>query len=1182
MNFNKLISLTLVGVLMITSSAFGQDNQAPQAYVNLPSVIDPMKFGVDQPSGYVGIGVWKANPLAPAVSAWNPNDPNSLPTGWSVTGNYLAQKKAKSFCYSLYCTDEASGSMLLTNPYFNTTERNIKLGMGLAQNFRPDSSCEFVAPGTSLDDLQDATNIAACYQDRNSAENKSNTNDYELFQKDLRVCGCLRDIADNGNTAVKDIMDRGLDELRQVQNGDSKSEKASEDEKFQNFKDNAMRVRARMNQNSDAMAFQASVFSTLNGKEVKGDAIDTFASAYATNPLGKPTDILAPKTDFRWFDIKAKGRAAVLAGTDAAARASSGAVGGASGDNIIIQGVRRGAEALAEIVSASQPTDADKEAAAMTKDEIARADKVNQVLNDMAQPYKANRTLFEPNDIKPPQGSEPGQCVSAREFMAFKQIPSDDKTIKEIKEDKGDEDQWNHKILRAEYDRIMRLPMDQRATQKNRIISLKTRLQFLERNPLMKNFLAADASNLPTFFGMVPTPNQAEVRKSYEADEANGVPDLKTRKKALVDMIRRLVPANGCSTPQCMYDRMQSPDMKKVSGDILKFFANPANATVTTTENTKANTFLANDFFAKKENLTTKAPELYTRENVDNAFARYYNLGSPKDCDGESKLDVCVRTYSGYCKYLDNQFPKITDQLITDREIVDDLDNTVSNFFNTDIKTNKDLKDFNDSICNTPRRKSLSQQDGNYKTFWQYRAEACKSKPAGYCDTVEGMQAVRTEYLENNPEPAVPGTGIASVHVKGFNALMKGSGIGRGMNRATIAQMESGGGPTGGSMAAYLEQLNRDMGYEENIFEDSSTSSIAQMNKSSADFTSNFDEKSAKVDNKIDNSTPIDDVPSMGSTYNYSAGASTANGSTVAGTEQVQKVENMSDPQRQELMDDWQKEYDAWKRSKDNDGSAAASSKDAAMQARIDALEQLLAQQKKLTEDQYKLINEAIANQNRAQTAVAQSQDNQSSGSTSNGRNRSVASVSGSVDDEEVSTRTGGGASEVRQANGGVGGGAGSAGIGSGGSSSSRRAALSGGSSDDVAREEAKLVSMRSSADGSIVISAVNTNGGGANAISVPVSDDQYRALQANPQSLNLSQIESRIPKDQIAKLEKEGEIVILLRNGSNPPFEVKVEKKNNKLVYSLKDKKGNDQAPVRRIAKYEWLLNTTKQMKTK
>jgi hypothetical protein len=119
---------------------------------------------------------------------------------------------------------------------------------------------------------------------------------------------------------------------------------------------------------------------------------------------------------------------------------------------------------------------------------------------------------------------------------------------------------------------------------------------------------------------------------------------------------------------------------------------------------------------------------------------------------------------------------------------------------------------------------------------------------------------------------------------------------------------------------------------------------------------------------------------------------------------------------------------------------------------------------------------------------------------------------------------------------------------------------------------------MRRSDDGSITIESSGSSTAGGNvtpAISVPVSDEQYRMLQSDSNGQILGQLEKSIPKDQIAKLESKGEIILLVRNGSNPPFEVKVAKVDNRLVYSRTDKNGNKQdAVVRRTYTIKALEN--------
>ena len=114
-----------------------------------------------------------------------------------------------------------------------------------------------------------------------------------------------------------------------------------------------------------------------------------------------------------------------------------------------------------------------------------------------------------------------------------------------------------------------------------------------------------------------------------------------------------------------------------------------------------------------------------------------------------------------------------------------------------------------------------------------------------------------------------------------------------------------------------------------------------------------------------------------------------------------------------------------------------------------------------------------------------------------------------------------------------------------------------------LAREEAKLINLRQETGGAITIEGVKgTSATGANAIAVNITDDFYKQVRVNPVGLNLKQIEASIPKDQIALLEKQGVITLILQNGKNPPVEVKVTKRNGSLVQVE-----NTSAVVRRVS---------------
>lgn len=244
----------------------------------------------------------------------------------------------------------------------------------------------------------------------------------------------------------------------------------------------------------------------------------------------------------------------------------------------------------------------------------------------------------------------------------------------------------------------------------------------------------------------------------------------------------------------------------------------------------------------------------------------------------------------------------------------------------------------------------------------------------------------------------------------------------------------------------------------------------------------------------------------------------------------------------------------------------------------IESLKQLLDGQKKLTEQQSKLLNDKIKKQTTLDsTESSDAATPNKSRSASSERELSPfssANSASSVAQTDSPNRTPASFSEAAK----VGNASHSSSAARGGSSSTAKSSSlrSAESLDSLSREQAKLVNLRQYPDGSISVENVAANSS-ANAITLPVTDEQYRILLVNPTGLSLNQIEKKIPAEQISKLEKSGEIIILLKNGSNPPFEVKVTKVDNKLVYSLKDKNGKDQVPVKRVYTRQALENQLK-----
>lgn len=1153
MNFKQIISLNLV-VALFVPSAFGQLQQPSSGIWVNPSWrrdfgTRPTSIGAGGVTTGAGIG----------ATGMSSNFALPMRDTTSYGGSRLG--RLPQACFSLDCFKD-------TSTYGGLGVRNSLLKASVLDLYS--DTCAVEGVSTGLDEAQDSTDVAACYKNRNEIESGVVRSEFDKFQEDIAICGCLRAVGDKFS-AVKSIMGKSIDELRGVVKGDQSGNVGfGMDPRIKNFDDNAMAVRQQMDRNSFGMTFQASVLAKM--ADTDGSRSDNLASIYATDPLGRevPAYDIVPPVGAR-FDARRDGSSrssnrladniesiteapsstapsseaptatapsSVPSGIAAAVGAMGGITTSTSIDLVLTSdAIKENLPGNIKFSRAPGSTQPGQSKSTSESDSVLANRAITDSINRMKTPAQPPEALFDPVDVMRPQ------CVSAREFMAYKQMP-DAAVVREI-QNSTDPEEWNYTSLKKEYDSIMRRPYADREGKREKIASLKTKLFYLERNPMLKNFFKAETAGNEQYMRIKQPANPEEITNAYKADPPKQS-DIQSRKAQLMDILKKSIG--------------NSSEAAKAHQDFLRFFTHPSNVVVTRTENDKANLKLVDDFLGLKKAMFSEKPKAMSRDEVDRTFASY-NLGSPKNCDESASIEMCVTTYAGYCSYLAENSSKITNlRFENDPVLVDDLEDKVKTFFEPDPQKNPELRDFIDSACNTPRRKGPSDTSGNYQTFWQYFDSKCGSKGINCRNPKpEDIQNLRVEYLTDNPESAQPNRGVPSRDLIAFNELMKKVKVGRVSAADREAIANAGIRPWNPSTA--LADMNRSWGFEDNMFE---TAPQRPAEVSFATAGTGVGAATTKIDNRIDNSSVIDDP--MTPSYSMFNGAAALGNTPVQAGDQPQKVENMTEPQRQELLDDWQKEYDTWKKSRTAESSQAATAAETAMKARIEALEQLLAQQKKLTDDQYKLLNDAIANQTRSTgaTSVAQAQSEGSS-SQSNVRNRSLASVAASESEEQAS-RNPASVPEQNFNTSGSGAGAGSASVGSsGGAGSARRAGATSG--DDVAREEAKLVSMRSSSDGSIVISNVNPSAGAvANAVSVPVSDEQYRALQANPQSLNLAQIEQSIPRDQIAKLEKEGEIIILLRNGSNPPFEVKVARKNNKLVYSLKDKNGRDQAPIRRV----------------
>jgi hypothetical protein len=846
------------------------------------------------------------------------------------------------------------------------------------------------------------------------------------------------------------------------------------------FKVNADRLQKEMRKDRDSLAFQASIIS--NGDK-------EFTDVYATSASAHFKDALSTE-----------------AGENAVA---------ANGNKGIFQGKNK-----------------------KQQNENIRTG-VKTILENFEIPHRIDPALFVE-----PQLAE-GQCVGGREFLAFKQLPDDDKFLKEIvttSEENFDPMKWNYDSLKARYDLLMAKRPDQKQKYKDEILSLKGKLRFLHKNPMIKTFFNTDLET-----GYVDrVAKMSDERKNFirEKTQAHGE-KLDSRKKELFSILKEAFsPDRNCKDlpTSCLRASLAPDKINKYKEALQGFFVQPDVGDMMDIESEK-DAYRKLIRLSDVKNFSPREPIL-SQKAVEINFMHSTGLASPDSCvkDHVSEVNIaqCVEIYSAYCKTLDDVIPKLWALNDTDPELSDDLEVEGLNDFNPTLANNSELARFNHDICVAPRRASLNSK--KTMTFGAFQKSYCKNSSAPECksESLANIAIIREKFLKEYPHPGGESNETSELQARSFLAF----------NQSGQIQDHPGGIPPGIKLSDSGSSRNQALASTKDRWGVADTGT-------SSNSLQGLDRPSQEM-NRAALGGPSESL------VNYA---------NLAKSLPEQKIEDMSNSQRAELLDGWKKDYENYQ--KNNAGSqntAQSSAAEKAMQERITALESLLDHQKKLTDDQYRLLNDALASQknNSAPSGVTKnvvSNEQQDSSArkkssaimgadpiSSDEINRAPASINSQFD----TSASGTGKSLAHSRN---------------SARSASKAASDSSGRDSVAREEAKLVNLRQNPNGSITIEALSgKNSASANAINVTISDDLYRLAQLNPTGLNLSQIAKNISKEQIAQLEGQGVITLLLQNGSNPPLEVKVRKQNNKLVQVE-----NTEVIARRVS-LEGLKNTLKQ----
>jgi uncharacterized coiled-coil protein SlyX len=713
------------------------------------------------------------------------------------------------------------------------------------------------------------------------------------------------------------------------------------------------------------------------------------------------------------------------------------------------------------------------------------------------------------------------QCVGVREYLAYKQLPSDKDIIKEISSGKFVPEDWNHYVLRKKYDSLMaEKDVKKRNASKEEVLKLSNKLRFLSQNPMLKTFFAADASADYLSYTDKMSKEREEFATSVMKKNAKTLPKLKNK---LFDILKLSV----------------NPDQKqsnKYKEQLKQFFVDKDHAQVMDVE-------IEKEAYKKLERLTDSralkvtAPAL-TQDSVMRDFTKISNLETPDICSqGGASVEKCSKIFAGYCKAVTQAVRSLP---CDNNEVFDELDSLISNDLNPDFKSNADFQKFNSEICDKTRLADSTGDGSNSNNFKNYKDKYCKanagSVECSHSPDKKNIVSLRDKFLAKFPYSLASGHSAETFlnYTKDQITDVPGG--------KSLFQDTDKAARRSSRLAALQDQWGRLEGLDKSNDLDQSAYNMAGTAPASTNSNAFSDSQSASV--------PDTSFSNFANAAVASAGAA------------PQTIDNMNDDKKRDMLDDMKKDYADWKADKTtNNGSQTASAQETAMKSRIEALEQLLAQQKKISDEQYKLLNDTIAERNKDATKKVVAESGASDEAASN-KAQKIANAD-TTNASNISDVSRAPASAPQYSTGGVN-------SGSNGSAVTKRSNANSAdtSADSVAREESKLANVRRFPDGSVSIEAASQTSGAAtaNAIIVTVTDEQYDLLSANPDGLNLAQLEKDIPQDQIAKLEKNGEITIFLKNGPNQPFEVKVEKINNKLVYRKVDKSGNPVVSVKRV----------------
>jgi|GEM_PF-5453066 len=291
-----------------------------------------------------------------------------------------------------------------------------------------------------------------------------------------------------------------------------------------------------------------------------------------------------------------------------------------------------------------------------------------------------------------------GVCVSPKEYLAFNAIPRSNIFYEDLaKTDVFVEEDWDMVGLRKKISKAVK------EKDKESVAKIGARINFLNRNPLIKNLFAANETNTNLFEHVDPKTHKEILDNKTVWSKLPGL------KKKLFETIKELRPKTSCQTSN-KYSCIE----KIAKENNLKAFRDKMKELYITNDQTANDVYLLTNWQSKAELLNAiikpsymKNYELLPRsaQGINNFLHSMYGAEPSEVCKMDEttsakKVIEPKKCYEIYSKFCSLTRMANTERIVseTEGEALDWMDD-----LQPDIDKNKKYEDFNARACHTKR-----------------------------------------------------------------------------------------------------------------------------------------------------------------------------------------------------------------------------------------------------------------------------------------------------------------------------------------------------------------------------------------------------------------------------------------------------------------------------------------------